>query len=559
MKNTLKLTLTLGMLVCALVLASCQSLLEPPASPETSVEESTAKAEVTVEPVDTAEPGETAAPADTTEPGETATPADTAEPGETTEPETTEPELNIPKQPLSNLVSGGTVVKPHSPDEYIYSNTLGDYRNHLGIDVAVSPDSEVYALYDGTVSKIWEDVMLGHCLAVDHGNGLMSFYKNLSGSYPAEVKEGATVKAGQVLGNVGDSAMIEIAEEPHLHFEMTLNDQQVDPADYLEGAQMPQPEEPETAEPTPNDPTISFDKQPLTNLVSGGTVVKPHSPDDPIYSNTMLDYRTHLGIDVAAASYSEVYALYDGTVENIWEDVMLGHCLTVNHGNGLRSTYKNLFGSYPAGVEIGATVKAGQAVGYVGDSAMMEIADEPHLHFEMSLDGETVDPADYLEGVKTPAPDEPEQPTPNDPTISFDKQPLASLVSGGKVVKPHSPDEYIYSNTMGDYRNHLGIDVAVSPDSEVYALYDGTVENIWEDVMLGHCLTVNHGNGLVSVYKNLTGSYPAGVEIGATVKAGQAVGYVGDSAMMEIADEPHLHFEMTLNGEQVDPLDYLNE
>ena len=77
--------------------------------------------------------------------------------------------------------------------------------------------------------------------------------------------------------------------------------------------------------------------------------------------------------------------------------------------------------------------------------------------------------------------------------------------------------------------------------------------------MLGHCLTVNHGNGLVSVYKNLTGSYPAGVEIGAPVKAGQAVGYVGDSAMIEIADEPHLHFEMTLNGEQVDPLDYLNE
>ena len=561
MKNTLKLTLTLGMLVCALVLASCQSLLEPPASPETSVEESTAKAEVTVEPVDTAEPGETAAPADTAEPGETATPADTAEPGETTEPETTEPELNIPKQPLSNLVSGGTVVKPHSPDEYIYSNTLGDYRNHLGIDVAVSPDSEVYALYDGTVSKIWEDVMLGHCLAVDHGNGLMSFYKNLSGSYPAEVKEGATVKAGQVLGNVGDSAMIEIAEEPHLHFEMTLNDQQVDPADYLEGAQMPQPEEPETAEPTPNDPTISFDKQPLSALVPNGSVYKHHDPSLQVFNQTTSDYRVHLGIDIATDMNAEVYALYDGTVENIWEDPMLGYCLTVNHGNGLRSTYKNLSGSYPTGVEIGATVKAGQAVGYVGDSAMMEIADEPHLHFEMSLDGETVDPADYLEGAQMPQPEEPDtdEPTPDDPTISFDKQPLASLVSGGKVVKPHSPDEGIYSNTMGDYRNHLGIDVAVSPDSEVYALYDGTVENIWEDVMMGHCLTVNHGNGLTSTYRNLTGSYPAGVEIGATVKAGQAVGYVGDSAMMEIADEPHLHFEMTLNGEQVDPLDYLNE
>ena len=77
--------------------------------------------------------------------------------------------------------------------------------------------------------------------------------------------------------------------------------------------------------------------------------------------------------------------------------------------------------------------------------------------------------------------------------------------------------------------------------------------------MEGYCLAINHGNGLISIYKNLSGSYPAGVEVGATVTAGQAVGYVGDSAMIEIADEPHLHFEMTLNGDTANPLDYLNE
>jgi murein DD-endopeptidase MepM/ murein hydrolase activator NlpD len=126
-------------------------------------------------------------------------------------------------------------------------------------------------------------------------------------------------------------------------------------------------------------------------------------------------------------------------------------------------------------------------------------------------------------------------------------------------MKPHSPDELIYSNTMGDFRPHPGIDVATDMNAEVYALYDGTVEKIWADSMMGHCLAINHGNGLMSFYKNLSDSYPAGVEVGATVTAGQAVGYVGDSAIIEIADEPHLHFEMTLNGEQVNPLDYLNE
>ena len=399
MKNLVKFGLTIGILAFALVLASCQSLLDPPAAPETSAEESTAKAEVTVEPAetnqpaDTAEPDETAAPADTDEPGETASPTETAEP-ETTEPETTEPELNIPKQSLSNLVSGGIVIKPHSPDEPIYSSTMGDYRNHLGIDVAVSPDSEVFALYDGTVENIWEDVMMGHCLTVNHGNGLTSTYKNLTGSYPAGVEIGAPVTAGQAVGYVGDSAMIEIADEPHLHFEMALNGEQVNPADYLEGIQAPEPDEPE--QPTPDAPAISFDKQPLASLVAGGTVMKPHSPDELIYSNTMGDYRVHLGIDVATDMNAEVYALYDGTVENVFEDFMMGHCVVINHGNGLCSIYQNLSGSYPAGVEVGATVTAGQAVGYVGDSAMIEIADEPHLHFEMTLNGDTANPLDYL-------------------------------------------------------------------------------------------------------------------------------------------------------------------
>ena len=43
------------------------------------------------------------------------------------------------------------------------------------------------------------------------------------------IKEGATVKAGDTIGKVGDSAMVEVAEEPHLHFEVTVKDIQTDP------------------------------------------------------------------------------------------------------------------------------------------------------------------------------------------------------------------------------------------------------------------------------------------------------------------------------------------
>jgi murein DD-endopeptidase MepM/ murein hydrolase activator NlpD len=52
---------------------------------------------------------------------------------------------------------------------------------------------------------------------------------------------------------------------------------------------------------------------------------------------------------------------------------------------------------------------------------------------------------------------------------------------------------------------------------------------------------------------------PEGIEAGCTVKAGDKIGYVGDTAMAELADESHLHFEMTVGGIQVDPLDYFGE
>ena len=395
MKNLVKFGLTIGILAFALVLASCQSLLEPLPS-ETTAEVSTAKPEVTVEPGETVDPGETAEPDETAAPADTDEPGETASPTETAEPETTEPELNIPKQPLSNLVSGGTVIKPHSPDEPIYSSTMGDYRNHLGIDVAVSPDSEVFALYDGTMENIWEDAMMGHCLAINHGNGLMSFYKNLSGSYPAEVKEGATVTAGQAVGYVGDSAMIEIAEEPHLHFEMTLNGEQVDPADYLEGAQMPQPEEPETDEPIPDDPAIRFDKQPLSALVSNGSICKYHDPALQVFNQTTNDYRVHLGIDIATAEGADVLATAHGTVKSIYTDPFMGVCLELDHGNGVTSIYKNLSETMADGIAEGVTVTVGQKLGTVGGTAISEAADAAHLHFEMEYNGESADPLTYI-------------------------------------------------------------------------------------------------------------------------------------------------------------------
>ena len=50
-----------------------------------------------------------------------------------------------------------------------------------------------------------------------------------------------------------------------------------------------------------------------------------------------------------------------------------------------------------------------------------------------------------------------------------------------------------------------------------------------------------------------------GLAVGSSVSAGQVIGHVGDTALVECCDEPHLHLETTLSGVSVDPLDYVPE
>ena len=77
--------------------------------------------------------------------------------------------------------------------------------------------------------------------------------------------------------------------------------------------------------------------------------------------------------------------------------------------------------------------------------------------------------------------------------------------------------------------------------------------------MMGTCVAVTHKDDTVSIYKNLAPALSEGIAAGTAVKQGQQLGIVGDTAVVEMADEPHLHFEVTVKGLSVDPLDYFSE
>lgn len=127
---------------------------------------------------------------------------------------------------------------------------------------------------------------------------------------------------------------------------------------------------------------------------TAGTVEMPHSVEALVYSRTMDDWRTHCGIDIATGLGGKVIAAAEGTVEQVYADDMLGTTVVIHHGGGLRSIYANL-AQTPA-VAAGDSVALGDTIGSVGRTALAEIGEATHLHFEMTLDGEPVDPRDYL-------------------------------------------------------------------------------------------------------------------------------------------------------------------
>ena len=137
------------------------------------------------------------------------------------------------KLPSFILPVSGSLSKKHDPTMQVYSTTMNDYRVHLGVDIVTEANAPVYAAADGTVSKIWKDPLMGYCIAVQHSGNCLTIYKNLAEELPDGMAEGIKVRSGQLLASVGESAMVEIAEEPHLHFEMTVGDLPVNPLEYF--------------------------------------------------------------------------------------------------------------------------------------------------------------------------------------------------------------------------------------------------------------------------------------------------------------------------------------
>jgi len=127
-----------------------------------------------------------------------------------------------------------------------------------------------------------------------------------------------------------------------------------------------------------------------------GYVSRKHNPDTPEYSIAMNDYRTHLGIDIDSEIGVKVKAVSDGVISEIYDDPLMGKTVVIDHPDNIQSIYMNLQEAIPKNITVGTTIKGGEVIGGVGETALIELFDVPHLHFEMKKDGSYTDPLEYI-------------------------------------------------------------------------------------------------------------------------------------------------------------------
>lgn len=148
----------------------------------------------------------------------------TQPPAESTQP--TEAERLKTVRPLE-----GTEITAFAADHLAYNETTRDWRTHEGVDISAELGQTVTAAADGTVLTIYTDRSFGMTVVLQHAGGYTTHYSNLDEE--VAVTAGQHVSAGDTLGTVGQTATVETATVPHLHFAVYLDNAPLDPKEFF--------------------------------------------------------------------------------------------------------------------------------------------------------------------------------------------------------------------------------------------------------------------------------------------------------------------------------------
>ncbi len=162
--------------------------------------------------------------------------------------------------------------------------------------------------------------------------------------------------------------------------------------------------------------------------------------------------------------------------------------------------------------------------------------------------------------IETPLPDDTNKPssTPDDNEVVEPVQkPITFImpVDNTSSIVEYS-EELTWCSTLSRFEVHKAMDFFAPEGSNVYAVYDGVVESVTSTFLQGVSITIDHGNGLKTVYNSLADGDQ--VFVGQIVNQGDIIGEVSVTNRQEYKDGAHLHFEVLENNISIDPIKYLS-
>lgn len=149
-----------------------------------------------------------------------------------------------------------------------------------------------------------------------------------------------------------------------------------------------------------------------------------------------------------------------------------------------------------------------------------------------------------------------EKPEEKPPVIDTDTDEIkfGLPVENGTVIREAALDTLVYMPSLNMWKSHNGVDFAAAENAPVLAVADGKVVSVEETTLEGIVVSIEHKDGIVTVYKSLSS---ASVKAGDEVTLGSSIGVAG-TMLTEASDNVHVHLEMTVNGEIVNPLEYID-